>query len=385
MPFALLVSISLFSFLAVLISPAIAGDDLKLGGYYKDLLIASETTSTKKPYVYFLQRLRIDAEAKLSDTLSARLMIDNEFLLNDFSASPDFNLVRENNQRELAFWDTHNVLVDARDVYWTEYFYRAYLQYYTPLLSCIVGKQNVDWDRMRFYHPFDLFNPISPLTIEKDEKMGVDAVNVELRPQPFMSWNFIFAPDRNMDPQSFGLKFLNKVGDYDIIFMYADINKDEYAGFAFDGYLKDAGFRGEITYTWKHRDNFDDFLRATVGYDQSFTPKAHMIVEYFYNGGAKIADAPLFLTDIAFSRRMLSMTKHILGAGLEYEISGVTKLNNYLFYDFEGSSFFYNPEFKWEIKPNADLLLGCQIFAGDSESEYGNYHNLFYAEMKLFF
>jgi hypothetical protein len=384
--------------LSMLFSPLLRADDLRISGYYKNLLTASETISTKKPYIAYLQRMRFDINQKFSDALSARLIQDNNFLLNDFSTSPDFNLVREDNQRELAFWDTHEVLVNARDLYWTEVFYRAYIQYDTPLVKCVIGKQTVDWDRMRFYHIFDIFNPISPLSIERnDEVMGVDAVNIELRPQSFMSYNFIYAPNKESNYQSYGLKFLSKVLDYDIFLMGADIAKDFYAGFGFDGYLSGSGLRGEITYTSNHNNNdrfidngnysnnADNFFRGSIGLDRSFSPKLYGIVEYFYNGGAKTMNAPLFISSLPYSRRILSITKHIVGAGLEYEITGITKLNNYLFYDFEGNSVFYNPEFIWNIKPNADLRIGCQIFEGNDESEYGNYHNLFYAEMKIFF
>ncbi|MFH0764077.1 MAG: hypothetical protein V1927_03660 [Candidatus Omnitrophota bacterium] len=390
---------SLFAvlFISLLALPAFAFEKPKVGGYYKNIFSTSKTVSGKKAYVSYLQRVRFDINEKISDKISARLMIDNDFLLNDYSTSPDFNVVREYNQRELAFWDTHNVLVNKRDLFWTESFYRAYIQYDTPLVKCVIGKQNIDWDRMRFYHPFDLFNPVSPLQIEKDEKMGVDAVNIELRAQPFMSYNFIYAPDRSGGLESYGLRFASKVRDYDIFLMAADIEKDYYVGFAFDGYLKESGLRGEVSYTFNHNyndkvidngnynDDPDNFLRASIGMDRSFTSKLYGIIEYFYNGVAKIMNAPLFISSLPYSRRALTITKHILGAGLEYEAAGITKLNNYLFYDFEGKSLFYNPEFKWSIKPNADITIGCQIFTGDSDSEYGNYHNLFYAEMKIYF
>jgi len=152
-----------------------------------------------------------------------------------------------------------------------------------------------------------------------------------------------------------------------------------------------------MTYTFNHNNNdrfidngnysndSDNFLRASIGMDRSFTSKLYAIIEYFYNGGAKIMNAPLFISSLPYSRRILSITKHILGAGVEYELTGITKLTSYVSYDFEGTSFLINPEFIWNIRPNADLRIGCQIFEGDDDSEYGNYHNLFYAEMKLFF
>ena len=369
----------------------------KISGSYYHLFNTSETISSKKPYVSYLQRFRFQLEEKFSDKLSATIVQDVNFLLNDFSTSADFNIVRDYNQRQLQYWNTQQTILNKRDLYWTESLYRAYVRYDTPLLKCVIGKQNIDWDRMRFYHPLDIFNPVSPLRIEKTEKMGVDAVNIEFCPAPFMSYNFIYAPDDQTEFQSFGMRFATKVKDYDIFLMAADIRKAYYFGFAFDGYLKESGLRGEITYTSNH--NYDDKVidngnyndgpdrafRGSIGMDRSFTSKLYGIIEYFYNGIAKIMNAPLFISSLQYSRRALSITKHILSAGLEYQHTGITKLNNYVFYDFEGNSFFYNPEFVWNIKPNVDLMIGCQIFEGNDNSEYGNYHNLFYAEMKIYF
>ena len=138
-------------FCAILLfsSPSFAIEDLKIEGYYKSLLTASETISTKKPYIADLQRIRFDVNQKFSEELSARLVQDNNFLLNDFSTSADFNIIREDNQRELAFWSTTERLVNARDLYWLESFYRAYVKYDTPLVKCVIGKQVTDWDRDR--------------------------------------------------------------------------------------------------------------------------------------------------------------------------------------------------------------------------------------------
>jgi len=357
---------------------------LKLSGYYKNLFTTSKTLADKKKQgISHLQRLRITGDYALTKEFSFHISYDNEILLHNLYDSPDFDLVRERDQRKLAWIDLDETIIDERYFYWKQSIYRLYAEYYTPKLRCIVGKQGVDWSRTRFYHPFDLFNPISPLDIEKEEKIGVDAINIDYYPEPFLMFNFIYAPYRNPERQGLGIRFGSKIADYDFFILAADVKKDKFIGASFDGYIKEAGFRGEYTYIWE--DDGDNFLRGAVELDYSFTRKLYGIVEYFYNGGAKLMEIPRFLGSYDFSRRAFSVTKHIIGAGLEYEISGITKLNNYVFYDAEKNSFFNNPEFKWNIKPNFDLTFGAQVFQGDSNSEYGNYRNVYYAEMKMFF
>lgn len=354
-----------------------------VNGYYKNLLTTSETISDKKKYIYHLQRYRFEFRQQFTKELSAVAIYDNNLLLNNISHSPDFQLIKQRTQGNLAFWNAEYNVLDSKYLYWTTELYRIYVKYHTHNFEMIAGKQAIDWSRMRFYHPFDLFTPISPLDIEKDEKMGVDSINMTYFPMEFMMMNFIYAPNRDGEQQSFGLRGAYKFGDYDVFLMGAYIKKDKIMGASFDGYVKDAGFRGELTYTVQ--DNDDKFFRGALEYDISLTRKFYWIVQYFYNGGAKLMDRNQFLGSYEFSRKAMSMTKHIIGTGVEYEMSGVTKFNNYVFFDVERTSIFYNPEFKWNIKPNFDFSLGLQIFGGRENSEYGSYHDLLYTELKFFF
>jgi hypothetical protein len=354
----------------------------KISGYYKNLFMTSKTTDTKEGYVLDINRLRLQLDTKFTDALSANITYDNDVLLNDFSNNSSFDLIRHKNQKELSLWDADRTITDKKHVYYRHSLYRAYMTYHTASFRAIIGKQAIDWSRMRMYHPFDLFNPISPLDIEKDEKMGADALNLEFAPQAFSSINLIYAPDESFDRTSLGLKLSKKIKDYDLSLIGADIKKDMAAGFGFDGYLWEAGLRGELTFT--RRDNKRKFLRTIIGMDYNVTPKIYAIAEYFYNGGAE-KDTAEFLNSYEFGREALTTRKHLLGAGLEYEISGITKFANYVFYDFEGTSLFYNPELKHNLFTNLDISLGAQLFTGDSDSEFGSYHRLVYAQVKKYF
>lgn len=354
----------------------------KLYGYYKNFFVTSKATSTEENFFLDTERFRIELNKNFSASLSTHLAYDNEIIINDLSGNPDFNTIREKEQKELAFWDSDKTISDSSHLFWKHSLYRAYIKYSVSSLRFTAGKQGIDWSRMRFYFPFDLFNPISPLDIEKDEKIGVDALNLEFYPQSFSLINFIYAPHKNTDNAKLGLKLSKKVSDYDISLILGEIKKDEVVGLGFDGYLFEAGLRGELTYTKK--DNQKGFLRLCLGLDHNFTPRLYALTEYFYNGGAE-KDTTQFLNSYQFSRQALSIRKHIVGSGIEYELSGITKLANYLFYDFEGKSLFYNPELKCNIITDLDLAAGAQLFTGDDKSEFGNYNRLFYFQLKKYF
>jgi len=378
---AFLIAIAIISF-HVTCAFAQENERFKLSGYYKNIFLNSKTRDTQENYAVDTNRLRLELTTKITSSLSSFLSYDNDLTLHDFGHTPEFELLRQNNQKNLAFLDADKKISEQKHLYWKHSLYRGYIKYQDPRLHWTLGKQAVDWSRMRLYHPLDLFNPISPLDIEKDEKIGVDALNIDFYPQNFATISAIYVMGKTDEKNGFGLRASKKIKDYDYALIAAEYKKDMILGANFDGYIKEAGFRGEMTYT--KRDNGREFVRASIGLDHNFTSKLYGVAEYFYNGGAE-KDPEQFLNSYQSSRQAITMRRNILGTGAEYEISGVTKLANYVFYDFDGRSLFYNPELRYNAKPNLDLSLGVQMFWGSSASEFGNYNHLYYAQAKYYF
>ncbi|MDD5432840.1 MAG: hypothetical protein PHO70_07675 [Candidatus Omnitrophica bacterium] len=356
--------------------------EFSLGGYYKNIFTTSKTLDTKQGYYSDTNRLRLDAKYKPSDNLLFHFIYDNNMIFNDFSKTPDFDLIRQKNQKNLAFLDADRVISDKDHFYWEHLLYRGYVKYTSDKMHVTAGKQAIDWSRMRFYHTLDIFNPVSPLDIEKDEQVGVDALNTEFFPAGLPSINLLYVPYKNRSRNGWGVKISERIKDYDLGFIAAEYRKERTFGVYFDGNLKQAGFRGEITAT--RDDTQRDFARVNLGIDHNFNPKLYTVAEYFYNGGAQ--DNPeQFFSSFVYSEQVLSMFKNLLSVGAEYELTGITKIANYFIFDLEKGSGFYNPEIRCNATTNLDLCIGAQIFWGSQQSEFGDYQNLFYTQAKLYF
>ncbi len=370
-------------FLPLALPAASAEDKLNFSGSYKNLFTSSKAACDNQTLYAVTQRLRLQIEPQLTDELSALIAYDNEFILSDFSRTADFGPVRQKNQKTLNFWDADKVMADRSHFYWKTGLYRAYLKYASKSLHCTAGKLAIDWSRMKFYGPLDIFNAVSPLDIERDERIGVDAVNLEYFPTGFSAIQLIYIPHKNDERSGIALKAGQKIKDYDLGINVSYYKKELMAGASFDGYIKDAGLRGEVSF---HRpDDRREFIRAAIGSDYNFNPKLYGVFEYFFNGG-RAADAAQFSGSYEYSRQRLTLFKHILSAGLEYALSGITKLCGYLFYDCQKKSFFYNPEIRYNVLSNLDFTCGAQLFSGsDTQSEFGGYNNLYYAQLKFYF
>jgi len=81
---------------------------------------------------------------------------------------------------------------------------------------------------------------------------------------------------------------------YDLSLIVASANKQKTIGFSFDGYIKDAGFRGEFSYAKAHFDNNSAYPRVAVGMDYNFSNTVYLLFEQFYNGGHE-EENPFFI------------------------------------------------------------------------------------------
>lgn len=350
-------------------------------GYYKILATFSKSNTTKENIAGVLQRLRLELNPKLTKNLTLDLVYDHELLLNDFSNTSDFGLIRQNNQKNFAFLDLDKVISDTDHVYERHLLHRAYLKYESGHSRWTLGKQLIDWGRLRFYSALDLFNQPLPSNIEADERLGFDALNVELFSDNFSGINLIYGPGRNDDKNSYGLKLYKKIKTYDTFLIAAKHEEDKIMGLGFDGYLLDAGLRGEFTYTKSGKERYP---RAGIGLDYSFTPKTTVTLEYFYNGAAN-GDFGAFSTSLIESRKRLSLQKHLVSGMASYDVTPLLKFKALGIFDIIGKSAFLNPELRYNITENFDAAIGAQCFIESEGSEFQDQNNVYYAELKYFF
>jgi hypothetical protein len=163
--------------------------------------------------------------------------------------------------------------------------------------------------------------------------------------------------------------------------MTAKNQKDRVAGLGWDGYIGDAGFRGEFTYT---KNGKTTYPRIAVGCDYSFWRKLYTIIEYFYNGAAN-GDMTAFASNVKLARNLLSVKKQLISLMARYDVTGVLQVRGTAIYDIEGKSVFLNPEIRYNVFKDSDVICGAQLFAAPGNSEFTDYKDLYYIEFKHYF
>jgi hypothetical protein len=353
----------------------------RFSGYVKSLTTFSRTRDTKEDYFAALERLRIAWNPKFNDNWEADLTYDHELLVNDFSNTSDFSLIRQKNLKNFASWDTDRVITDTAHVYERHLLHRANVTYKTASMRLVAGKQLIDWGRMRSFSPLDLFNPPLPTDIETDERMGFDALNAEFSINDFSGVQVLYGPGKRETKTSWGVKYFHKAGTFDLFIIGAKREKDKTAGVGFDGYVGGAGVRGEFTFTKRGSLNFP---RAALGADYNFAKKFYVAAEYFYNGAAA-GDVAKFSDSLIEARERLSLKKNLVSLITSKELTPLLKAKGAWIYDIDGQGLFFAPELRYNVHENLDIAVGAQLFVQDSGSEFEDYQNLYYIELKYFF
>ncbi len=377
------ITLLIFAFLlASFAAPAIAADTFQVSGYYKTLVTSGQSFATKEGISAATNRLRLELKTQ-KDPWQFYLTVDNEAIINDFANTADFAFIRSRAQNKNAALDMDVISVDNDHLYLKHSVYRAFVKYYTPEFQAVVGKQLVDWGRLRFYSPIDIFNSVAALNLEPDERIGIDAINVNFSPEDFVGINIVAAPDTSDENASGGIRVYKTVSTYDVSLIAASVYKNQAYGFSFDGYLKNAGFRGEVTHNLQ--DDKREFTRAALGVDYRFNKKWYALAEHFYNGGHEDNDPTAMATSYKLSRQIVSLNSQLSSFWVQYTLSPLIEINQYAIYDWDGPSVVLNPEVQYDLNKHTDLRFGTQLYFGKGNSEFGDNEHLYYGECVLFF
>jgi len=352
---------------------------LTLSGSYKSLLMIGETLS-KEDFWSDLNRLRLEIDIKPVETILIKTVYDNEAIIGTFLKTGEFAFAKK--AKEATLFDLSREITDHQNLFWRHSLYRLYLTYSKRELNLTVGRQRVAWGHARIWNPTDLFNPVSPLRIEREQRTGVDAVNIDYSFGPLAGLNIVYAPGNERTEGSAGARVRTNIKGYDLSIMTGEFRKNKVMGLDFAGNIGDSGFRGEGVFTDQKEGS--DFSRLVLSWDYNFPGSLYLLLEYLYNGGNLGRDAsPLSITQ--FSGEIVTRNRNFLASGIGYDLTPLARFDLYGIYDIDAGSLFLNPGIRYNIRRDLDWVAGSQIFSGNEESEYGPFPDTYYTSLEWYF
>jgi hypothetical protein len=359
----------------------------RFSGYYRSLLTASHSYFTGDAYGDSLNRVRLTADAGWRTSLAVHVDYDNEVHLGNLIGEPDFDLVRD--RQSAAYLDLLHVFVNAKHTYWDTSLYRGYLTLRHGGAELTAGRQRIAWGTAHFWSPADVFNPISPLQVEEDERLGVDAAQFALRLPKGVRWSVVYAPQDGLGRSTEATRIGATVHNFDVAALGGRFQRDWLMGADFAGQWRGAGLRGELTYTVRDNPDQANPLRLTFGSDYAIGNKWYVLAEYFYNQGQPPGYTPGQPIDpsilLTYSNEIFTLQRHFVSAGARYSVTPLLNLQTYAVVDLAGPGVLFIPTATYNLTSNTDLSAGGQLFASSPQGEFSRAPNLFNLEFTIHF
>ncbi|MCD4786295.1 MAG: hypothetical protein K8T10_20925 [Candidatus Eremiobacteraeota bacterium] len=349
---------------------------VKLKGYLKTLWVFIDDNTTDTGYTQNVNRLRLQTDAFYKENLKLRLIYDMEGITGNIVSTPMWSQLK--NDQVYSYWDLTSGKYLNSSTYIRHSLYRAYLYYDAKFAQFTLGKQRVAWGVMRFWRPTDMFNPETPLQIEPGERLGIDAIHMSM---PLGAGNIegLYSQSRLPGYNMGAGKYHFTLGEYDIGVIGGKIRENNVAGFTFDGYIGNGGFRGEAA---RIKPDFKDaYYLWSVGGDYSFK-KLTLTLEYLNNGGATGSPIDPFEPNPGLIR---TRRKQFVGLSAVYDVTPLIKFNGFVSRDIDGGSTAFSPRINWNYAENVEISIGGVFYNAKPGSEYEGYPTTYLGDIKYYF
>jgi len=350
-------------------------------GYYKNLLVDSRTAFPREEgYTLDLNRLRLELRGRPVEWFGYEVQYDNEALLGSYLDTAQFAQLKT--VKPMTYWDLEDAYLDRGSVYARHRLYRGFVSIDTAAADLRLGRQRIAWGSGRLWNPTDILNPYNPTQLERDERLGVDALLLEANLGALSRLSVVYAPPVEPARASTALHWRSNFGGTDVALMIGEFRGDRVAGLDLIGRLGDAGIYAEMART--RPETGDDYTRAVAGAEYAFANTLTVGAEIYYNGRGTTERARYDFARL-FAGEIQNVARRYVGAHLKYEFTPLLRTDNVLILNRDDGSRFFAPSLVYSLATNWDVALGIQFFGGDADSEYGRFYDVYYTYVQWFF
>jgi hypothetical protein len=265
---------------------------------------------------------------------------------------------------------------------------------YTPDWGTVrVGRQALTWGDGRIFNPMDLFDPFAPTAIQRDYKTGEDMAYLQWS-LPTGDAQMLYLPRRDPasgdlqeDQSSYAIKLHRPLGALEVDLMGARHYADGVVGLGGSGYLGEALWRINATYTNVSGRNLsgdasDDFFQLVANLDYAWIwggKNVYGVVEGYYNqlgrsGDYKSAASDDLLIERLARGEIFTLGRYYLAGQLQVEVHPLVQVYTTAIVNLADPSGLLQPQLLWDVAENWQLILGGQWHWGGRGTEFGGFY-----------
>lgn len=361
---------------------AALGIAISPSGYVKEIWQYSQSALNGRPYYLSSSRARLTLDGTAWTYFKGHVDYDHDVLAGSYFRIPEyqrFGLSEPNN-----FLMMDDTLKQNPTAFWRHSLYRGWVGLETEKTALRFGRQRIAWGTSKLWSPMDALNPYRPTSVERDERVGIDALFLRRALGDLTQLEAAYAPETTW-PKSYLLargKSNWKGFDFSLMGGKTAASTGSWtAGGDFAGSLGDGSIHGEWSYTdLKTR---RPFWKAAIGYDYTYKD-ASATLEYHHNGAGTTNTLRYNPMDLLNGRQVV-MAKDYVGLIYSHDVHPLLKLDWSLIANLNDLSHFFGPVLQFNALPNLYLSGGWQRFGGGKITEYGRAPNLGYLQAQYYF
>jgi len=358
-----------------------AGTGVRFSGHLRSVLLHSSIPDPGgQPYTLAANRLRLEWKGMLSPSLTMEVQYDHELAV---GARAGISLLQQGAQLPVrTWWDLEDSYAQGPNHLAQHRLHRGNFTWSSGATDLRLGRQRVAWGTGRFWSPLDLLNPPSATALESSERQGVDALLVEHRPTSQAALSLVHAPVRGVRSDNTLLRWRDNRAGVDYALTGGQSADGRLAGMDLAGQWGGVGWRAEATWT-KPRSG-SAYRRWLVGWDYAFANTLTLSAELFHDGSGQADPARHGLPALLAGIRQTVGRKY-LGLYASYDLTPLLKWTNWLAVNLDDHSRYFSPRLTWSARPDLDLSLGLQSFAGRPGTEFRLRKDLVFAQAQWYF
>ena len=358
-----------------------------LGGYVKDLRTVFPIDGKGNLIVDNLFHNRLNFKWFPSHTFTTTVEVRSRIFYGELVKISPSSQFAKNIDTNNDFFDLSLILLEKNSMIVHTMIDRAYMEFVKGKLEVRVGRQRINWGINTVWNPNDLFNAYSFFDFDYEERPGTDAIRIQYYTGAASSIEFaIKAVHKFEDPVAAVLWKINK-WKYDFQLLGGVTGRDLAAGGGWTGNIKNAGFKGEMTYFYNFSKLSSDpnSFASTVAFDYSFKNSMYLIISGLYNSNGENKLDSLNLLTFDINAKNLSPFQYTIFTQLGYPITPLLNSGLGIMYNPGDHSLFINPTFTISVKDNIDLDILTQVFFTNVADVYKAVGQLYFMRIKWSF
>ncbi|MDX6769271.1 MAG: hypothetical protein SF051_07045 [Elusimicrobiota bacterium] len=349
-----------------------AGAGVKASGYLKSFWQYSHSALDRRAYNLSTSRgrLTLDGEAGV---LRGQVSYDHQVAAGSYFRTTEFRLFGYAPPK--PWLDMEGTISTGTTNGYGHGVFRGWVGVETDDFVVRAGRQRVAWGTGKLWNPTDVFNPYQPVTVERDERRGADALYGRAPVGELGQAELVWAPQENWPEHALVARGRGNWAGWDASLLggkVAGSTGSLIVGGDFAGTVLDGTLHGELAYF--SPEVRTPYWKAGLGWDYTFPNDASLVVEWYHAGNGQ-DDRRRYDFASLRSGREVGVGRDYAGGSLSHDLHTLVKAEAVGVANARDASTFFYPSLA--VNPLEDLWLTAawQRFGGERTTEFGRQPN----------